>query len=320
MLPLIYGDSITNDDHFAIGSSFSSYRITEDGSLTASDYTSYPLFRNDHIVGIIDVTTDDNGAVSQVALGVDSAPELQEVLSEDNIQPFAIIYAHDGLYIKFSGDDDIVCLKPYMDYAARALNNTNFVLNNEIHYTIPSPAFDITYAKPMASYPIIETLDIQKVDNTSTDCCPDGICWAASIAMIANALTNTSYTALEVHDICGCLHEHSNYHSAEMDYIEQLEMTASGPFYYDIFNIDNTVDCIDSGKYMLLDLQDYGAAVAHNVLAYGYSISSNDSNYFYYMDPNTGGRLCSFPSTPGISVSVPLSGYDYLVHCYIAAY
>jgi len=101
-------------------------------------------------------------------------------------------------------------------------------------------------------------------------------------------------------------------------------MYSGGPYYSTgnyPFCFSTLADCIDADMLLLLDYQDYDEAVAHNVVAYGYyATSSVSTTYFYYMDPNTGRKLSSFPASPRDTVCVSLGGYNYEVHCYITAY
>ena len=325
MLPLIYTQGISEDDDVKIGSPISTYHLDEDGGITNSDYTSYPVFINGDIKAIADVVKDDDGNVLQVSLGIDFAEELQKEVSENPETAYAVFYAEDGIYLKFQADTDnkLICLKSFMD--DNGIVDVDVEGGMEIKYVESSPINSIEFDAqvPMATSTILfNTLNVSNVSNTSTTCCPAGICWAASIAIMANCHLGTSYTALQIHDRFSCLT--SNYHNEEKSYIRSLGMYVGGPYYSTgsyPFCFSTLYDCIEADMLLLLDLQDYGNNVAHNVVAYGYYGNSDFSSlYFYYMDPNTGGRISSFPSTSSETVYISLSGYNYQVHCYITGY
>ena len=324
MLPLIYTQEISVHDEVALGTPISTYYLDETGSVTVSDYISYPVYVNNRIKAIADVIIDENGSVTQVSLGVNFAEELQQQLSANPEAAYSVLYSEKAIYLKFLDDEDndFICLKSFV--------GDEYLLNLEVKEEVidfmkPSPLSSIAFDDaqlPITTRSILfNTLNVSNVNNTSTSCC-GGLCWAASIAIMANYHLGTSYTALQIHDRFDCLT--SNYHSEEKSYIRDLGMSAGGPYYstgLNAFSFSTLYDCIEDDMLLLLDLQDYGDGVAHNVVAYGYYANPNASSlYFYYMDPNTGGRISSFPSESSETVYIPLSGHTYMVHCYITAY
>lgn len=327
MLPSIYSEPITKNDRVSIGNQIPTYYVDNNNVITVSEYASYPVFVNGILVSIADVTKNADGKISQVSLGTDYAVALQKFLSVNGNEPFAIFFAYDGVYLKFEESEYISCIKPYSDIPLNSatlsiFNNTN---TTNVKYSALSSVGSIQIgantqkiSPASANTVLFDYLNVTNVKNASTSCCPGGICWAACIAMMANYYRGTSYSALQVHNICGCLT--SNYHNEEKSYIRKMGMRAGGPYYSTgslAFSFSTLYDCIEGNTLLLLDLQATG--VAHNVVAYGYYANGN-SLYFYIMDPNTGVKLLSFPSSSGSPVRISLSGHNYQVHCYITAY
>lgn len=319
MFPLLFEASKDSKTTVCVGSALSTYRIDDDSTVAVSEYESYPLLINNNIVGIIDVSRE-NGNISQVSLGINYAPELQQSLTTHGEDSFAIFYAENGIYIKFSSSESITRIKAYNDI--EPLSTMYIEENAEIGYTSISQETAVSIQPRENKRALLfKTLNVTNVSNSTTPCC-GGICWAASIAIMANYHLGTSYTALQIHNLFGCLT--SNYHNEEKSRIQQLGMSAGGPYYSTgsyRFTFSTLYDCIEADMLLLLDLQDYDKGAAHNVVSYGYFATSDSSTtYFYYMDPNTGGKISSFPSSPSATVYIPLSGYNYAVHCYITAY
>ena len=73
-------------------------------------------------------------------------------------------------------------------------------------------------------------------------------------------------------------------------------------------------------SYSILYGNAYCDVFCKNVVSYGYYQSSTGQRSFYYMDPNNGERVTTFPSSSSATVYVPLDGHNYAVHCYIYAY
>lgn len=319
MFPTIYQAPVPDDGSIYIGSEIPTYRISENGVVEVSDYTSYPLISNGLIIGIIDVVYGD-GTVSQVILGKKYAAELQNALLTYSTQPFAIIHSGEGVYLKYFSSQNTICIMSHGD-SEDAADLT--IVNGEL---LQYYANDIEPIAPI--YPVLTTratyskyLPVTNVSNTSVNCC-GGLCWAASIAMMSNYFKGTSYNAVAIHTLFGCFGD--DYHADEVSRLSALGMTTSGPCFSSSspypFSYTVLKNCIDVNVLLLLDFQDYDAAVAHNVVAYGYYANTTTQKYYFcYMDPNYGGLMCSFPDTAGSAVYVALDGYNYHVHCYITA-
>lgn len=298
--------AITKDDTVYLGSKLSAYYIKDD-TLLPSEYESYPVYINGKIASIVDVVRID-GEVSQVTIGVSFARELQQVLSQNLDIPFTIIYDESGVYLKFSNQNEMICLMLYGDTSeTSSLNATNKIVYENV---APKNLIDIQ-ASVSPRTMLSKKLNLSQVSNTSVyPCCRGGICWAASIAMIANYYKGTSYSALGIHDMCNCKELKANYHPQQMLLMEDLGLYVQGRHYSFTFN--SLYNCIENDQLLLLDLQS--SSGAHNVVAYGYySNTVSDVERFHYMCPNVGARYASFPSSG--TVSFTLSGIIYTVHC-----
>ena len=312
MVPAIY--EIDSTDEIYIGTKMSVYNVVDD-ALVQQENDVYPLYIGNIIVGIVNVVYR-NSSVYQVSINQAYAEALDDFLKEHFGIPYAIIHIGSDVYIKLESDNNMYCLvrssKSLLGNEVSGLNNLNYILPIK-DICVPC---NISYRSNSV---LFKTLPIDYVCNDSTSCCPTGICWAASIAMITNYHMGQTYTALDIHDRCGCIT--SNYHNEEKQYLRQLGMYAGGPYYSTgiyRFSLSSLYDCIEDDMLLILDLQEYGVA-AHNVVAYGYYASATGAAYFYYMDPNTGGNIASFPDSSDDVVYVPLSGHNYQVHCYITA-
>lgn len=298
------------DEPLYLGNKLSAYRIGNEGNPVPVDYDMYPVLSGDKVIGFANVINASDDI--QVTCSTGLAKELQDYLDYYGNSAFSIIYIEDGVCLIGASGNIVWLQHPSAD---AQLNCDNVIQSNlSMSAIVPLAAID---SQPMEMDLLYNTLRITNVANTSTDCCPRGICYAACMAMMANYFKNQSYTALQVHDAFGCINT-SDYHDLDKECIRYLGMFAGGPYYNSMFNLSNVADCIDANMLLLLDLQHTNAS--HNVVVYGYAASSDFTNqYFYFMDPNySGNSISNFPNS-GLCY-VTTSGYTFSVHCYITAY
>lgn len=319
LLPMFQQISLNKGDIVSIGNELATYRSNDDGTIVNGDYEEYPLMINNCVVGIVNVIRVD-GKIYQVSFGVNYAPELQKLVSNNKNEAFAIIHTKDGVYAKLSSSN-ISSLKLYADNK-HSLNKLNLEAGTKINYkAITQEGFVLinSVIKPQA-ITRSKVLGVRYVPNGSTSCCPNALCWASSIAMMSNYHRGTYFNAKEIHDKFGCLNAY-NYHNQEISFIKQLGMTARGPFYStdssNLFNYNNLYKLTDAYKLLLLDLE-YSTIARHNVIVHGYEVDENGAR-FHYMDPNSGAGVSTFPYSPYSIVYLPLDGYNYQVHCYITS-
>ncbi len=290
-----------------LGNKLSAYRVEDNGDIFTCDYEVYPVILNDSVVGIANVIRN-NTDVYQVSCGIDFAPELQKLLSCNQKEAFALLFASDGVYIVLSSGT-IACIR--QNYISGAMHSIDQYKNIEFEYASITKAVEITYTSVANTRAVhYNSLSpITNVPNASTECCPGGICGHAYIATMTNYFQGTSRTAISVHDTQGCLT--SNYHDEVISFLVDYGLSADGPNY--TFNYSNLKTNVDNVMFSLLDLQATG--VAHYVIAHGYYWDDSiTTRYFYYTDPNHGGLMSSFPESG--TVFIGLDGHNYSVHCY----
>lgn len=309
IVPMMLDMSQYSHDDVYIGQKLNTYRAAEKG-IVETDYDIYPIITGNNILGIVSVIKINNNVV-QVSCGIDFSKELQNYIESNKQNEFALAFSSDGIYVvEPNGTKTLIKREEY--------SNIAYSINSNV---ISKSTIDYCQIEPLAIIPLhnsiyatqFKTLDIVYVANSSAPCC-GGLCWAASIAMIANYYRGTSYTAAGIHNLFGCITE--NYHNEEKQILRSLGMYADGQYTSNL-TLSKVMTYIQGNKLLLLDLQDYKEKAAHNVVCHGY-YSNGSSNYFYYMDPNTQGCIASFPSSG--TIYIPLSGYNYEVHCYIVAY
>lgn len=322
LLPMLQQISLNKGDIVSIGNTLATYRANDDGNIVNGSYEEYPLMINNCVVGIVNVTRV-NGEIYQVSLGVNYAPELQKLISNNKDEAFAIIHTEDGVYAKLSSSP-VSSLKLYVD--RHSLNKLNPEVDDKIKYKAITQEYFISMNSVIGPQAITKSkvLGVRHVPNVTPTCEEEGLCWAASMAMMSNYHRMTGYNAYDVHRICGCLYL-SNYHNRELLFIEQLGMKSQGPYYSnnssDNFNYNNLYKLTDAYKLLILDMDAYnewGDLVRHNVIVHGYEVDESSAR-FYYMDPNSGAGVSTFPYSPYATVYLPLGDYNYKVHCYITS-
>jgi hypothetical protein len=323
LLPMLQQISVNKGDIVSIGNALASYRANDDGTIVNGDYEEYPLMINNCVVGIVNVIRVD-GEIYQVSLGANYAPELQKLVSESKNEAFAIIHTKDGVYAKLSSSS-VSTLKLYVENK-QLISKVNLGVDSKINYKEITQEGFVSINSIISPQAITRSkvLGVRHVPNVTPTCSEEGLCWAASIAMMSNYHRMTNYNAYDVHRICGCLFV-ENYHYKEITFIEQLGMTAQGPYYStnssDNFNYNNLYKLTDAYKLLMLDLEGvdkYGKPLRHNVIVHGYEVDESSAR-FHYMDPNTGAVVSTFPSSPYAVTIIAIGDNRLKVHCYITS-
>lgn len=305
VFPVLYGQEGT-DCQVSYGNRLNTYVIDQNGYLQATDYHVYPLFCDEHMVGVINVSLEGNDIVG-INMGEEYAVELDNALSTYEEQ-FVVIYEDNGVYVKKETTLPI-CIAQYSHEAVQLEYTASGISYGSIDEYVNVPLL----ARRTASRSGTQTIGITRVANATPSCCPEGICWAACMAMMSNHYRSTDYEAIDIHDMFFCLT--SGYHSEEKSMLQQLNMIVGGPYYS--FSSSDVVSCINNGRVMLLDLQRTGGA--HNVVANGYTYGTSGTTYVLFIDPNSSGQKSAlFPSTGNITISA--GGWNYSVHCYMSVY
>ena len=294
-------------DSVYLGNKLSSYRVEDNGDIIISDYEVYPIIRGNSVVGIANVIKID-GVVYQISCGVDFAPELYGLLSNNQQEEFAVLYSRDGVYIE-SSSGRLSCIKQYFDNNATRYNNISIAQNINLEYASLTKAVEITeISTPTRALEYKSLSPVTVASNTSTTCCPGGLCTYASIATITNYFEGTSRTALTVHSTKG--HAGSNYNSDVITWLKSYGRTASGS---SSFNYSSHKNSIDATKFSLIDCQATGSA--HYLISHGYAWeTTSTTKNFYYLDTNNvnSGYISSFPSSG--TVYIAHGGYNYWVN------
>ncbi len=323
LLPMLQQISVNKSDIVSIGNALATYRVNDDGTIVSGDYEEYPLMINNCVVGIVNVIRVD-GEIYQVSLGVNYAPELQKLVSESKNEAFAIIHTKDGVYAKLSSSS-VSSLKLYVENK-QLLSKSNLEVDSKINYKEITQEGFVSINSMISPQAITRSkvLGVGHVPNVTPTCSEEGLCWAASIAMMSNYHRMTNYNAYDVHDSFECL-KVDTYHNQEISFIEQLGMTVRGPYYStnssDNFNYNNLYKLTDAYRLLMLDLEgvdENGQPLRHNVIVNGYEVDESSAR-FHYMDPNSGAVVSTFPSSPYAVTLLAFGDYRLEVHCYITS-
>ena len=318
ILPLLVDGNVSN---IGIGSIIPSYVIEADGVMP-TDYELYPLLANDEIIAFAQLTQSTNGD-NLITYTVDFSAELQQYIENHTGQSFAIIYAEEGIFA-INSQEEIECLKnrsTSIKHSIATLSTFNTISNsltfNQVFSVYNISASVQPYSTQSLQY---QTLSVPYVSNASPSCCDNGICWAASIAMIANYYRSTSYTALDIHTTFGCLGRQNGRPGTYEEALHDLGLGVNSATYSNL-TFSTMMNLIQGNRIPFLHLDNSDPdEVNHVVVGYGYywDQSAGSSKYFYFQDPNSGGCIAAFPSSDAVTLS--LSGHTYTLDYYIVTY
>ena len=320
MLPLLC-DLSDVESPIYLGDKVSAYHTGSNGnSIISSDYDVYPILANSKLLALANVTTDSDSQIS-VTCTTSYVDELNEFFDTFGVVPFALVYTDAGAYVSTNS------IAQYWLKEDSTLSS-NLTANLEMGSLLSQHPITIGFSAlstQAASAIDYDAIRISNVANGRCTTCPEGsscrngLCWAASIAMIVNYYSGTSYTAQQIHQVCPSLTD--AYHDEEKLYLTAYGLTANGP-YSNSFTFSNVKYHVNNETLMLLDLQYHtdNTDSAHNVVAYGYFNNPDEgARYFYFMDPNNSGNsICAFPSSGSVT-TITTSGRAYTLHCYITA-
>lgn len=285
----------------SLGSVLSVYRATEIG-IEPFPYSLYPIFSGQNIVALASV----KGSVSsdvETTIFVDYANALHQYVTANPNEPFAIIYAQEGVFA-INRENTLSTLKVGLTSVPYSIENLSFAQSS----------FTLTTVSRMYTLELNPTprvhLNVTRVPNTTVSCC-GGLCWAASLAMIKNYYDGTDYDAEDIHQSFGCLN-----HGTATAYIYVLRELGMLDYTYsdDYLTYPILYNFISNDQLLFTRL--LGAPSNHIVVGYGYQYNTATA-YFQFMDPNTGHNSKAFPLTTG-PVTFDLDGYTYTMDYYIA--
>lgn len=308
MLPQFAGSENIPLGTVTLGAPLSVYRTTSTG-LEVIDYRIHPILSDQSIVALANVIGDSANTV-ETTLYIDFANALQQYVVANSDDPFAIIYAKEGIFAL--GDSNSLTLLK------------EIVLPN--HYSIENASYEgvnvildtVTTVCQLEIGPIPRVhLDVELVENGSTSCC-NGLCWAASIAMIKNYYDQTNYDAYDIHDMYGCVGRLST--ESQQIYGFLLAMEGLGmidhTLSYSHLTYPILYNYISNDQLLFTHLMEQNRDTAHAVVGYGYQYNSTTA-YFQFMDPSSGHQSKAFPLNTG-PVTFQLIGRTFTVDYYIA--
>jgi len=297
-----------------VGASLPLYCLV-DGVLTSAEYQSFPVFVNTSLVALIRVHFNDANIPIYTCV-LDVATEISKL---DTAGKYVFLYAEEGLfaYDREGHTYQLQSMTLMENSSIESLSFSTGLLDakaESIRFVSIAAVEEVCSMESIASYDSrkleYDSVPLLTVSNATTQCCSGGICWAACHASIANYYTGSNYTALTYHNSENCTNYKSNYHYYEKVFLNNKGISVSGPNTTQL-TYSTLKSYVDSGAVALLDLQAATAGGAHNVVAHGYI---NSSGYkFYYMDPNSGTCLSSFPTSGKLQITA--SGILYNVHC-----
>ncbi len=292
----------------SLGEPLSVYRTTSTG-LEGLDHRIHPIISDQNIVALANVIGDSANAV-ETTLYIDFANALQQYVVANSNEPFAIIYAKEGIFA-LNASTSLTLLKEVASSNPYSIGN---ISPDELNVTRDT----ITTVCQLEIGPIPRVhLNVDLVDNGSTDCC-NGLCWAASIAMIKNYYDGTQYDAYDIHDMYGCVGRLDT--ESQQIYGFLLAMEGLGmidhTLSYSHLTYPILYNYISNDQLLFTHLMEENRTTAHAVVGYGYQYNTTTA-YFQFMDPNTGHNSKAFPLSTG-PVTFQLSGYTYTVDYYIA--
>lgn len=180
-----------------IGSKIYRYILTDEGA-EQTGY-SYPIFYDDEIVM---VATKDQG--NQIQISTYEA----DVIREHELNSVALVYAADGMYL-YDGMTWVLA-SAYGDEIEDRVTLDDFIDSNTIQVASQeNSVFVVTNTSGRESLNYSSVTDVLSTKSTNAyySCTVDFLyqnydydCWAATVAMVTNYMTNTSYSTQDVFD------------------------------------------------------------------------------------------------------------------------
>ncbi len=309
--------SKSSNGKYYIGNKIYSYKIEQE-RIAETDYELYPVFADDKIVTVVQLSQNDTGAYSACCF-TSIAENVQKYFERNHEKETCIIYAHEGIYV-YSSDNEMECIQNVENTYLSPLN-INRVEREALKFNTINKIREVEVQVVHSRAKQHMTLSVPFVSNQTSICSNedcDGVwmCWAASIAMIINYYRGTSYTARNVHDATGCYSTAipANYMSA----LRTLGAYAYGPYYS--FSFTNALTLVQGGHPAFMRIErevSNGVNEGHAIVPYGYHYDPDNSplQFFLFMDPNYGGGIASFPSSGDLEITTDGSTYvfDYYI-------
>lgn len=295
---------ITNPKTIVLGNSIPTYYL-DNNTLRSAEYEAFPLFIDGTVYSIIRQYTAQNGTTSY-SCRLDARN-----ISNIDASTGAIVYTSDSVcvtsnFANISNNSGSITFKA-------PIKITQISTQNGTALDVPNVA-----SLHSLSYTDEGTCSVPYISNTSTSCCPNGLCWAACCASLANKFAGKSYTALSFHNSVNCSLYHQSYHTYMIVFLNNAGVLTSSTQYTSNLTYSTLKNYVNNSQVALLHLDSRSSNVGHYVIGYGYYTTSSGTKHFRYMDPNEGYCTAQFPSSG--TVYVVASGIAYAVECYVKCY
>lgn len=313
----VVGTSYTNE--YWLGTQINSYRIGS--QITATETELYPVYENDEIVAFVDVfIVEDEVFLSFSTAFVTAFNEYIDSSENDSV---AILYAKDGVYI-LNANGNREKIYDWVDNELSVLQDSTLTNHNLVLETVDkefcfTPKVSVMRANTDVIISVTRVPNMSLTSDNEEDrnykcgqgVCDNGICWAASMAMIINKYNYTSYDARDIHDKTGS-HGYATY----ANYMQYFTL------YYNISTADyattlsgNSIKSrVDNGRLMFARIgQGLLYAQGHIVVFHGYAYDETGAVAgFYFMDPNSGSRYQTLNYQGDVQYVITAAGTSYV--------
>jgi|GEM_PF-2478622 len=317
-----FGVTVDNFDNIYIGSPISSYSYENEH--WSDCFLQYPIYQisesENQIIGLCRIITHSNGERT-VDYGIDCANELQVFLEKNNNPAIALLYYEDHVSVKTNSSE--VVLQTYVtNYSSISTVSIPDYLSLNTSTVIKKISTPISTFGLNANEG--HTLDIDVVLQGNY-----GICWAAGVACVTNYYYDYSLDALDVAEYASALgyiywdpdindYNRGLYDDECVELLNEYDIgTDHKTIYFTYSTLKNHINN-DRLIYIFGDRYDSSGDVVagHVVIGYGYSSTTSGGKSMYYMEPNTGRRVATFPSS-GPIIFTSTSNLQYETDGYV---
>ncbi len=293
-----FGVTEENYENLYVGNPITAYTY-KNGENTGS-YLQYPIvFENlnaKEIVGLARVIEHENGERT-IDYGVNCAPQIQVYLETNENTSFALLYSENGVSIATASSQTMI--KGYETTSAARMNTISL---EEADYALTDIEAIEKIEVPTATFATrtVEhnSLNVEYVDQDGRP-----LCWAASISCIVEYHTGTSWSIDQIAQMA----VDAGYNAVTDDGVNITQARHILNLFGGTNTLVNSYLTYNTLKSKIdlncpLYIRGYCTdhlTEGHASVAYGYYYGGSGSKYIYYMEPNTGFKTASFPSSGG---------------------
>jgi len=306
---------MNSKEDFYLGNKLTAYKVMISG-IEDIDYDIYPIISRGRTIAFAQATYNDENELV-VSCVRSFANELQHCLDNNVEGEFVIVYSKEGVFL-VDKSKELYYIYEASNAGLSSIENIDLQRETLNYKKIErKEILNLNYYQSRALQ--YQALNVPYVYNENVNCnvCNQkGLCWAASMAMIVNYYYGSSYDTSSIHSSTGCMCD-----ATAWQYKAKLQnwVYANGPYFS--FSYNTIAGLIQSNYLSFMRLAPTGSnTIGHIVVPYGYYWNEpvSSTKYFYYMDPNYGGGIQSFPSSGSLYVTT--SGVTYTFHYYISCY